>query len=71
MNKIVTSSVVAIGLFISASSANAADFDPQPAIQDLVVSGVVESWSGYSFYSNIDVDSDSDLEDSLLAKAGG
>jgi hypothetical protein len=72
MNKIITSSVVAIGLFVSASSANAADFDPPQSIQELVVSGVVESWSGYSFYTNKDFDGDEDdLEDSFFTGKSG
>lgn len=36
-----------------ANSANAADFEPQAAIQELVVSGYVESWSGYTFLTSL------------------
>lgn len=72
MNKLVISSVAALGLFISASSAHAADFDPPQSIQELVVSGVVESWSGYSFYTNKDFDGDEDdLEDSFFTGKSG
>ena len=46
-----TTSAMAIALAISANSATAADFDAGPIIQELVVSGVVESWNGYTFRS--------------------
>lgn len=53
MKKLVVSLTVAGFAALGAQSANAADFEPQAAIQDLVVSGYVESWTGYTFLSSL------------------
>lgn len=50
---------MAVALAISANSATAADYEAQ--VQQLVVSGVVESWVGGSFLSNIE-NGDDNLE---------
>ena len=58
MKKVLTlvgAGVLAAGI---AQPAKAADLDVQPVVQQLVVSGVVESWFGYTLYSDVDVDSD-------------
>ncbi|WP_108879391.1 hypothetical protein [Anderseniella sp. Alg231-50] len=52
MKNLATISAVAVALAISANSATAADYEAQ--VQQLVVSGVVEKWVGYSFLSGID-----------------
>lgn len=52
MKKLATTSAMALALAISANSATAADYEAQ--VQQLVVSGVVESWIGGSFLSGID-----------------
>ena len=51
MKKLTATSAMAIALAISANSATAADYNAQ--VQELVVSGVVEKWVGYSFISGI------------------
>ncbi|MEO9874501.1 MAG: hypothetical protein ABJM26_23085 [Anderseniella sp.] len=52
MKKLAATSAMAVALAISANSAKAADYESQ--VQQLVVSGVVEKWIGYSFISGID-----------------
>jgi len=51
MRKLLATSTMAISLAFSANHAIAADYEAQ--VQQLVVSGVVEQWSGYTFLSNI------------------
>lgn len=50
MKKLTAASIMTLALAISASSATAADYEAQ--VQQLVVSGVVESWNGYTFISD-------------------
>jgi hypothetical protein len=50
MKNLAASSAMAIALVISANSATAADYEAQ--VQQLVVSGVVDSWNGYTFLSS-------------------
>jgi len=71
MKKLITAIAVAGVTSLSGQVATAAEFDPPQSIQELVVSGVVESWSGYSFYSNIESDSNDDLEDSFFTGKSG
>ncbi len=52
MKKFAAASATAIALAISANSATAADYEQQ--VQQLVVSGKIEKWVGYSFLSGID-----------------
>lgn len=68
MKKLAATSAMALALAVSINTAKAADFEAQ--VQQLVVSGVVESWTGYSFYSNIDVDSN-DPDDSFYSGNSG
>lgn len=58
MNKFVAIPGMALALAISANSATAADYEAQ--VQQLVVSGIVESWVGGSFISNDDGNMDPD-----------
>lgn len=51
MNKFLTSSALALALVMSASTAQGADLDYERTLE-LVVSGQVESWTGYMFYGN-------------------
>ena len=51
MKKFAATSAMALALAVSGNAVYAADFEPEQAIQELVVSGVVESWSGYTFTS--------------------
>lgn len=61
MKKLFASSAMAIAVAMSASSATAADFEPEEVIRGLVVGGEVETFSGVMFY---DGDGDEvDLED--------
>lgn len=62
---------MAIALAISTSSATAADFDAEQAIQGLVVSGVVESWNGYSFRSGDDGNFSPDEQDHFVSGIDG
>ncbi len=71
MRKLLAAFTMASVATLGAHNATAADFEPQAAIQQLVVSGIVESWSGYTFYSNVDVDSDDDPEDSFFSHYSG
>lgn len=54
MNKFAATSALAIAVAISANTAQAADYEAQ--IQQLVVSGEVEKWSGVSFIGEFDTD---------------
>lgn len=58
MNKLTAISAMAVALTFSGNALQAADFEAERAIQELVVSGVVEKWSGYTFtdHSQADVD---------------
>ncbi|MEM9471291.1 MAG: hypothetical protein AAGA00_04990 [Pseudomonadota bacterium] len=53
MKKLAASLAVACMAVFCAEGAKAADFDPQAAIQELVVSGYVESWTGYTFLTSL------------------
>jgi len=50
ITKLAATSAMALALAISAHSATAADYEAQ--VQQLVVSGVVDSWNGYTFIGN-------------------
>lgn len=52
MKKLTAISFMALALTMPGNTAQAADFEPQAAIQGLVVSGVVDSWTGYTFITN-------------------
>jgi len=52
MRKLIVSSVMAIALAGFANSAGAADFEAEQAIQGLVVSGEVETFSGFMAYGS-------------------
>ncbi|MEO9875513.1 MAG: hypothetical protein ABJM26_12120 [Anderseniella sp.] len=71
MKKLIAAFTMAGVATLGAQTATAADFEPQAAIQQLVVSGVVESWSGYTFYSDVDVDSTPDPSDSFFSHYSG
>lgn len=60
MKNLAATSVVALALTLSANSVRAADYDAR--IQQLVVSGVVESWIGGSFLSNIENGDEDNLQ---------
>jgi len=71
MKKLAATSALAISLAISANSATAADYEAQ--VQQLVVSGVVDSWNGYTFIgseggSNADADPDSYFSSGLSGR---
>lgn len=71
MKKLMATSVMAIALAISTNSATAADFEVEQAIQELVVSGVIESWNGYSFRSGTDGNFNPDEEDNFVSGIDG
>lgn len=52
MKSLLVSSCCSLALAVSAGTASAADFDADAAIQGLVVSGIVESWSGVTLVTN-------------------
>ncbi len=52
MKKLIASSAMAIALAMSANSASAADFEAAEAIRGLVVSGEVETFSGFMLYGS-------------------
>ncbi|WP_337660564.1 hypothetical protein [Anderseniella sp. Alg231-50] len=71
MKKLTATSIMALALAMSAQSASAADYDAQ--IQQLVVSGIVDSWNGYTFIgnqggANADVDPDSYFSSGLSGR---
>lgn len=51
MSKFLTSSALALALVVSASTAQGADLDYERTLE-LVVSGQIESWTGYMLYGN-------------------
>lgn len=63
MRKIIASSAMAIALVISSNSASAADFEPEEAIRGLVVSGEVETFSGFMAYAGESGEADFDEDD--------
>ncbi|MEM9471567.1 MAG: hypothetical protein AAGA00_06385 [Pseudomonadota bacterium] len=70
MKKLIASSVVAVALAISATSAQAVDYEAQ--VQELVVSGMVESWVGYTVYGSTDnLDDGENLEDYFAGGRSG
>ena len=70
MKKLIAAFSVAGLTALGTQSASAADFEAEQAIQNLVVSGVVESWAGYTFYSSVDVDSE-DPDDGFASGRSG
>jgi hypothetical protein len=69
MKKLAVTSAMALALAISANSAMAADYEAQ--VQQLVVSGVVDSWNGYTFVRNVSdttVDPDSYFSSGLSGR---
>ena len=71
MKNIITSSVVAISLAVSAGAAKAADFDAEQAIQGLVVSGELDKWTGYTFLTNANGDTNPENDDYLSSGISG
>ncbi|MEM9471830.1 MAG: hypothetical protein AAGA00_07720 [Pseudomonadota bacterium] len=73
MKRIFRSFALAGLVSLGAPSVQAADFEPETAIQQLVVSGVVESWTGYTFYSGFESGDggSEDLEDGLYSSYSG
>ncbi|WP_108882455.1 hypothetical protein [Anderseniella sp. Alg231-50] len=71
MKAVVASSVVALALAVSANAAKAADYETDRAIQDLVVSGVVESWTGVTFISNPEGNVEPDQDEFLASGLSG
>ncbi|MEO9874351.1 MAG: hypothetical protein ABJM26_06325 [Anderseniella sp.] len=71
MKKLIVSSVLVMALFAPANQAVAADFNAEQAIQGLVVSGVVESWNGYTFRSGPDGNYNPDKEDHFSSGIDG
>jgi len=71
MKNIITSSVVAISLAVSAGAAKAADFDAEQAIQGLVVSGELDKWTGYTFLTNANGDTDPENDDYISSGISG
>ena len=71
MKKLAATSAMAIALAISVNTAQAADYEAQ--VHQLVVSGVVDSWNGYTFIGskggeNADADPDSYFSSGLSGR---
>lgn len=56
--------ITAIALAVSLNSAQAADYDQQ--VQELVVSGMVESWNGYTIYADRNNLGDSEADEDIF-----
>lgn len=64
MRKLIASSVMAVAMAVSANSASAADFEAAEAIRGLVVSGEVETFSGFMLYGSESGDTEYSEDDS-------
>lgn len=71
MKNIITSSVVAISLAVTAGAVKAADFDADQAIQGLVVSGELDKWTGYTFLTNANGDTNPENDDYISSGISG
>ncbi|MEM7634410.1 MAG: hypothetical protein AAF299_07610 [Pseudomonadota bacterium] len=63
MKRLMASSALAVALAVSANSATAADFEPEEAIRGLVISGEVETFSGFMVYGSESGDTEYDEDD--------
>ena len=73
MKRLFMSSLSAFALSVAAGGVQAADFEAERAIQGLVVSGIVDSWNGYTFIgsqggSNANFDPDSYFSSGLSGR---
>jgi hypothetical protein len=69
MKKLALTSALAVALAISVNSAVAADYESQ--IQQLVVSGIVESWTGVTIVTSAGGDVDPDQDEFLASGQSG
>jgi hypothetical protein len=71
MKKIAAISGMALALVISANAAQAADYDAEQAIRDLVVSGEIDQWTGYTFLTNANGDTNPENDDYISSGVSG
>lgn len=71
MKKIVTILGTTLAFAISVNTALAADFDAEQAIQSLVVSGEIDKWTGYTFLTNANGDTDPENDDYISSGVSG
>jgi len=71
MKNFAATSAMAVALAISVNAAQGADFDAERAIQGLVVSGEVDKWTGYTFLTNANGDTNPENDDYISSGVSG